>query len=145
MREEGAAFAGELSGHLYFRFGDDLYADDGTAALVALLDVLGAEGRPLAELVAPLRCYASSGEINHRVADPDHVIETIAAEHADAPEVSRLDGLLVRYPTWWFNLRASNTEPVLRLNLEADDADEMARRRDELRERIRTLGAGAPS
>lgn len=145
MREEGAAFAGELSGHLYFRFGDDLYADDGTAALVALLDVLGAEGRPLAELVAPLRCYASSGEINNRVADPGHVIETIAAEHADAPEVSRLDGLLVRYPTWWFNLRASNTEPVLRLNLEADGADEMARRRDALLERIGTLGAAAAS
>ncbi len=145
MREEGAAFAGELSGHLYFRFGDDLYADDGTAALVALLDVLGAEGRPLAELVAPLRCYSASGEINHRVIDTNHVIESIAAEHAEAPVVSRLDGLLVRYPTWWFNLRPSNTEPVLRLNLEADDAIEMAKRRDEMLSRIETLGAETPS
>lgn len=141
MRAEGALFAGELSGHLYFRFSKDLVADDGTAALVAMLDVLGAEGRPLAELIAPLRRYAASGEINNRVADTDHVIETIAAEHADAPEVSRLDGLLVRYPTWWFNLRASNTEPVLRLNLEADDEAEMTRRRDALLERIRALGA----
>lgn len=142
MREEDAVFAGELSGHLYFRFNPDLVADDGTAALVALLDVLGAEGRPLAELVAPLRRYAASGEINRRVADTDHVIETIAGEHADAPEVSRLDGLLVRYPSWWFNIRASNTEPVLRLNLEADDAKEMERRRDEMLARIEELGRG---
>ncbi len=142
MREEGAIFAGELSGHLYFRFSKDLIADDGTAALVALLDVLGAEGRSLAELVAPLRCYSASGEINRRVADTDHVIETIAGEYAEAPETSRLDGLLVRYPTWWFNIRASNTEPVLRLNLEADTAEEMERRRDEILGRIEALGEG---
>jgi len=142
MREEGAIFAGELSGHLYFRFSKDLIADDGTAALVAMLDVLGAEGRPLSELVNPLRCYAASGEINSRVADTDHVIETIASEHAAAPVVSRLDGLLVRYDTWWFNIRASNTEPVLRLNLEADDEAEMETRRDEILGRIKALGAG---
>ena len=142
MREEGAAFAGELSGHLYFRFSKNLIADDGTAALVAMLDVLGAEGRPLRELVEPLRCYSASGEINSRVADTDHVIETIAGEHADAPDVSRLDGLLIRYPTWWFNIRASNTEPVLRLNLEADTATEMERRRDEILGRIQDLGTG---
>jgi len=140
MREEGAAFAGELSGHLYFRFSDDLFADDGTAAFVALLDVLGAEGRSLEELAAPLRRYASSGEINRRVADAQHVIECFAKEHAEAPVVSRLDGLLVRYDTWWFNLRASNTEPVLRLNLEADDAKEMAARRDEILAQIEALG-----
>ncbi len=141
MREEGAAFAGELSGHLYFRFSEDLFADDGTAAFVALLDVLGAEGRSLEALVAPLRRYASSGEINRRVADAQHVIECFANEHADAPVVSRLDGLLVRYDSWWFNLRASNTEPVLRLNLEADDAAEMAARRDEILARIDALGS----
>jgi len=143
MREEGAIFAGELSGHLYFRFTKDLVADDGTAALVALLDVLGASGRPLAELIAPLRCYSASGEINRRVADTDHVIETIAKEHQDAPEVSRLDGLLVRYPTWWFNIRASNTEPVLRLNVEADTQEEMTARRDAVLGRIEALGQAA--
>ena len=142
MREEGAAFAGELSGHLYFRFSKNLIAEDGTAALVAMLDVLGAEGRPLRELVEPLRCYSASGEINSRVADTDHVIDTIAGEHTDAPEVSRLDGLLIRYPTWWFNIRPSNTEPVLRLNLEADTATEMERRRDEILGRIQDLGTG---
>ncbi len=140
MREEGAIFAGELSGHLYFRFSKDFVADDGTAALVAMLDVLGASGRPLAELIEPLRCYSASGEINSRVVDTRHVIETIAKEHADAPETSRLDGLLVRYPTWWFNIRASNTEPVLRLNVEADTQQEMVARRDALLERIGALG-----
>jgi phosphomannomutase len=141
MREEGAIFAGELSGHLYFRFSDDLFADDGTAALVALLDVLGSEGRTLEELVAPLRRYSASGEINRRVADAQYVIDCFAKEHADAPIVSRLDGLLVRYDTWWFNLRASNTEPVLRLNLEADGEAEMTTRRDEILARVEELGA----
>jgi phosphomannomutase len=142
MREEGAIFAGELSGHLYFRFSDELVADDGTAALIALLDVLAIEKRPLAELIAPLRCYAASGEINSRVADVDLVLEEIEREHASAPEVSHLDGLYVRYPTWWFNLRPSNTEPVLRLNLEADTTEEMERRRDGMLERIGSLAAG---
>lgn len=139
MREENALFAGELSGHLYFRFSENLVADDGTAALVAMLDVLGAAGKPLSELIDPLRRYAPSGEINRRVAEPQAVLEAAEAEHADAPFVSRLDGLLVRYPTWWFNLRASNTEPVLRLNLEADTEAEMIRRRDELLTRIESF------
>ena len=141
MREEGAIFAGELSGHLYFRFSKDLIADDGSAALVAMLDVLGAEEKPLKDLVDPLRCYSASGEINRRVRDADHVIESIASEHAGASVVSRLDGLLIRYASWWFNIRASNTEPVLRLNLEADTAREMEARRDEILARIETLGA----
>jgi phosphomannomutase len=142
MREEGAIFAGELSGHLYFRFSDNLIADDGTAAFIALLDVLGREGRPLAELIDPLRCYSASGEINSRVEDVDFVLEEVADEHSSAPEISRLDGLLVRYPTWWFNLRPSNTEPVLRLNLEADTQDEMERRRDEMLARVESLSTG---
>lgn len=143
MREEGAIFAGELSGHLYFRFSDSLIADDGTAAFIALLDVLGAEGRSLAELVEPLRRYSASGEINNRVVDAQVVLREIEAEHRAAPEISRLDGLLVRYPTWWFNLRASNTEPVLRLNLEADTVDEMVHRRDALLARIRSYAPPA--
>jgi len=145
MREEGAIFAGELSGHLYFRFSDALIADDGTAAFIALLDVLGAEERPLADLVKPLRRYAASGEINNRVGDAQQVLRAIEAEHGDAPEISHLDGLLVRHPTWWFNLRASNTEPVLRLNLEADTVEEMERRRDALLARIRAFAPARPA
>jgi len=132
MRESGAVFAGELSGHFYFRFSDTLVADDGSAALMALLDVLGRERRPLSELIAPLRRYATSGEISRRVRDPKALIAAVEAEHAGKATISHLDGLLVEYPDWWFNLRPSNTEPVLRLNLEAHDAARMARERDRL-------------
>jgi phosphomannomutase len=132
MRESGAIFAGELSGHFYFRFSETLVADDGSAALMALLDVLAREGRPLSELIAPLRRYASSGEISRRVADPQALMDAVEAEHRGRGRISHLDGLLVDYPDWWFNLRPSNTEPVLRLNLEARDPARMARERDEL-------------
>ena len=140
MRENGAIFAGELSGHTYFRFASGLIADDGVAALVALVDVLAAERRPLSEIVDPLRRYHASGEINRRVEDPQAVIDRIAEEHRDAPFVSRLDGLLVRYEDWWFNLRPSNTEPVLRLNLEADGEDQMVAERDRMLARVAEWG-----
>jgi phosphomannomutase len=136
MREVGAIFAGELSGHYYFRFSPTLVADDGIAAFVALLDVLAFEGQPLSQLVAPLRRYAASGEINRRVEGIDALLGAIESEHADADEISHLDGLLVRYRDWWFNLRPSNTEPVLRLNLEADTPELMREKRDALLERI---------
>jgi phosphomannomutase len=136
MRETGAIFAGELSGHFYFRFSERLVADDGIAAFVALLDELGRERRPLSELIAPLRRYAASGEINRHVEDPRALIEAVAREHPGARETSRLDGLLIRYDDWWFNLRPSNTEPLLRLNVEARSAARMIAERDKLLERI---------
>jgi phosphomannomutase len=136
MREVGAIFAGELSGHMYFRFSPTLVADDGIAALVALLDVMAVEGGPLSKLVAPLRRYAASGEINRRVDDVPGLLAAIESEHAAALEISHLDGLRVRYPDWWFNLRPSNTEPVLRLNLEADTEERMVAERDALLDRI---------
>jgi phosphomannomutase len=136
MRESGAIFAGELSGHFYFRFSPTLVADDGIAAFVALLDVLACEKRPLSELIAPLRRYATSGEVSRRVPDPQAVIASVEAEHKGAPEVSRMDGLLVRYQDWWFNLRPSNTEPLLRLNVEARTEEEMVRERDRLLARM---------
>jgi phosphomannomutase len=139
MRESGAIFAGELSGHLYFRFSESLVADDGIAGFVALLSVLAEEKRPLSEVIAPLRRYAPSGEINSRVRDVASVLEAIEKEHSDAPVVSKLDGLLVRYDDWWFNLRPSNTEPVLRLNLEADTPARMVEERDRLLARIAEL------
>jgi len=132
MRESGAIFAGELSGHFYFRFSPTLIADDGIAAFVAVLDLLASDDRPLSEIVAPLRRYPASGEINRRVDDIEAILEAIRLQHADAPVVSQLDGLLVRYPDWWFNLRPSNTEPVLRLNVEADNEPLMIEKRDAL-------------
>ena len=139
MRETGGIFGGELSGHFYFRFSETLVADDGLAAFVAMLDVLDDAGKPLSALVEPLRRYHASGEISRRVPDADALLAAIEREHAGA-EISHLDGLLVRYPDWWFNLRPSNTEPVLRLNLEADDEATMIARRDEL---LARLDAGA--
>jgi phosphomannomutase len=139
MREAGAIFAGELSGHMYFRFSETLVADDGIAAFVAVLDLLGAERRPLSQLVAPLRRYAASGEINRKVKDIPRGLAAIEAEHAGAPEISHLDGLRVAYPDWWFNLRPSNTEPVIRLNLEAGSQQKMAAHRDALLARIESF------
>jgi len=132
MREQGALFAGELSGHFYFRFSEALVADDGIAALVAMLDVLGREGKPLSALIAPLRRYFASGEVSRRVADPQAILAALAREHAGAPELSHMDGLLVRYDDWWFNMRPSNTEPLLRLNVEAKTEQRMASERDRL-------------
>ncbi len=132
MRESGALFAGELSGHFYFRFSPTLIHDDGTAALVALLDLLAETGKPLSELVRPLRRYVASGELNQHVADVPGLLAALEAEHRGKAEISKLDGLLVRYPEWWFNVRASNTEPVVRLNLEAANEAAMCAHRDAL-------------
>ena len=140
MRADNAVFAGELSGHFYFRFGPTLVHDDGTAAFVALLDVLAESGRPLSELVRPLRRYAASGEINRHVSDVPGLLAALEADHAGKGEISKLDGLLVRYPAWWFNVRASNTEPVVRLNLEAADESSMRAHRDAILARIAEFG-----
>jgi len=136
MRESNALFAGELSGHFYFRFSPSLVADDGIAALVAMLDLLGHEKQPLSALIAPLRRYFASGEVNRRVSDPQAILAALAREHAGAPELSRMDGLLVRYSDWWFNMRPSNTEPLLRLNVEAKTEARMQQERDRLLARM---------
>jgi phosphomannomutase len=136
MREKDALFAGELSGHFYFRFSPTLVADDGIAAFVAMLDVLGRERRPLSALIAPLRRYYASGEVSRRVRDPQAILAELAREHAGAPERSNMDGLLVRYDDWWFNMRPSNTEPLLRLNVEAKSEARMRSERDRLLARM---------
>jgi phosphomannomutase len=141
MRETGAVFAGELSGHFYFRFGPNLVHDDGVAAFAALLDVLAEQRRPLSQLVAPLRRYSASGEINRRVGDIPGLLAALERDHAGRAEISKLDGLLVRYPDWWFNVRASNTEPVVRLNLEANDEPAMRAHRDAILARIDEFAA----
>jgi phosphomannomutase len=116
MAEEGAVFGGEHSGHYYFR--DHYNADSGLVAAMVVLDQMSKSGRSLSDLVAPLRRYEDSGEINSEVPEPAAAIEAIAARFADGRQ-DRLDGLTVEYDDWWFNVRASNTEPLLRLNAEA--------------------------
>jgi phosphomannomutase len=118
MAETGAIFGGEHSAHYYFR--DNFRADSGIIAAMLVLEQLSTSGRPLSELRIPFERYAMSGEINTRVEDPRGVIEHVAATFADT-EQDRLDGLTVDFGDWWFNLRPSNTEPLLRLNLEAPD------------------------
>ncbi len=119
MADTGAAFGGEHSAHYYFR--DNYRADSGSIAALLVLEQMSKAGVPLSELRRPFDRYAASGEINTEVADPAAVIERVAGEYpVDAQD--RLDGLTVDLGDWWFNLRASNTEPLLRLNLEAADA-----------------------
>ncbi|MEE2767912.1 MAG: phosphomannomutase/phosphoglucomutase [Actinomycetota bacterium] len=118
MASEGAAFGGEHSGHYYFR--DNFCADSGIIAALIVLEALSTHDGPLSGLVAPFDRYAASGEINFTVEDPENLIEIIAGRYGDHHQ-DRLDGLTVEAEDWWFNLRASNTEPMLRLNLEASD------------------------
>jgi phosphomannomutase len=118
MAESGAIFGGEHSGHYYFR--DNYRADSGLIAALVVLEQLSRADQPLSELRQPFERYADSGEINTRVDDPAAVIERVAATYRDADQ-DRLDGLTVDFGDWWFNLRPSNTEPLLRLNLEAPD------------------------
>ena len=131
MREENAVFGGEVSGHYYFR--DFWCADSGTIPALLMLELLSVDGRSLAELMAEFRSrYFISGEINSEVADPAAKIEEIAARYADG-EQNRLDGISVDYPEWHFNVRPSNTEPLLRLNLESlASREDMEAKRDEV-------------
>jgi phosphomannomutase len=124
MAETGAIFGGEHSGHYYFR--DNYRADSGLIASLVVLEALSRAGVPLSELRASLARYAASGEINTRVADPAATIDHVAAAYADLAS-DRLDGLTVDAGDWWFNLRPSNTEPLLRLNLEAADPESCRR------------------
>jgi phosphomannomutase len=136
MRDENAVFGGEVSGHFYFR--ENWFADNGMIPALLVLERLGREGRRLSEILAPLRArYHISGEINSRVADPERALARIEERYRQG-RVSRLDGLSVDYDDWHFNVRPSNTEPLLRLNLEADTREAMVRRRDELLALIRS-------
>jgi phosphomannomutase len=130
MAETRAVFGCEHSGHYYFR--DNYRADSGLIAALVTLEALSRAGRPLSEVLAPYRRYHASGEINRRVdGDPGQVIRAVAEGYP--PEATDfLDGLTVESGDWWFNLRPSNTEPLLRLNVEAATEAEMARVRDEV-------------
>ncbi len=123
MADTGAVFGGEHSGHYYFR--DNYRADSGIIAAMVVLELLSTTGKPLSGLLGPFERYADSGEINTVVDDPAHAVELLAAavERAGGAlgTADRLDGLTVDRGDWWYNLRPSNTEPLLRLNVEAPD------------------------
>ena len=130
MREERAAFGGEVSGHYYFR--DFWNADSGTIPALLVLELLSVRGRKMSELLQPYReKYFISGEINSTVEDQDAKTKELAARYSDG-EVSWLDGVSVDYDSWHFNVRPSNTEPLLRLNLEGSTQEEMEARTEEV-------------
>jgi phosphomannomutase len=116
MRKEGALFAGELSFHYYFA--DFFYCESGILAMLKVLEILAASGKPLSSVIEPFRKYAHSGEINFLVKDQAEAMRRAESCFSDGA-ISHLDGLSVDFEDWWFNLRSSNTEPVLRLNAEA--------------------------
>jgi phosphomannomutase len=109
-------FGGEVTGHYYFR--DNFYCDSGMIAFAEILNQLTTSGKPMSELIAPLRRYVSSGEQNFKNDDSQGTIKRLAAKYSDG-EIDYLDGVTVQYKDWWFNVRPSNTEPLLRLNIEA--------------------------
>jgi phosphomannomutase len=137
MAQTGAVFGGEHSGHYYFR--DHYNADSGLVASIVVMDQMSKAGQPLSEMLAPYRRYADSGEINTEVADKHSVIERVASVFAEGRQ-DRLDGLTVEYDDWWFNLRPSNTEPLLRLNVEARSEDLLEKKTAEVLGLIRARG-----
>ncbi|MGH9169305.1 MAG: phosphomannomutase/phosphoglucomutase [Acidimicrobiales bacterium] len=139
MADTGAVFGGEHSGHYYFA--DNWRADSGIIAALVVLEMMSKEAQPLSQLRKPFERYADSGEINTKVNQPRQVIAAIEQEYAGAARsTDHLDGLTVDFGGWWFNLRPSNTEPLLRLNLEADSSEECAAHVDEVFGRVRALG-----
>jgi phosphomannomutase len=135
MKKHNAVFGGEHSGHFYFR--DNWFADSGLIAFLVCLELMSTENRPLDELVADVSPYVRSGEINSRVADSSARIEAVSGRFGDGRQ-DRLDGLTVAYDDYWFNLRPSNTEPLLRLNVEAASPELLKAKTEELLKIIRS-------
>ena len=128
MRDQDVVFGGEHSGHFYFR--DNWFADSGMIALLQCLEVFSDAGKPVSEVIAPIDTRFRSGEINSRVHDITLKLAALQERYADA-EIDHLDGVTIQYQDWWMNVRPSNTEPLLRLNVEGDTKDLMERHRDE--------------
>ena len=135
MREHNAVFAGELSGHYYFK--ENFTAESQGLAFIMLANLICKTGKSVSELVQPLRKYYASGEINSKVADVAPVLQKIKEKYSDG-NMFELDGVSIEYDNWWLNVRASNTEPLLRLIVEANDKATMEARRDELLAIIRS-------
>jgi len=134
MKEEGAVFAGELSGHYFFE--ENSKAEMTTLAILLILNLLNETGRTMSDLADELRVYFQSGEINSEVENKNAVMEELKEKYADG-KLNELDGIRIDFADWWFNVRPSNTEPVLRLNLEAKTKALMEQKRDEILKIIR--------
>jgi len=135
MREEDAVFAGELSGHFYYK--DSFFTESEFITLAIILNEMTDENKSLSKLAAPLKKYFHSGEVNSKVADKEAKMKEIKRKFKDAKQILELDGLSIYYNDWWFNVRPSNTEPLLRLNIEADTKKLMEQKKEELLKLIR--------
>jgi len=124
MREIKAVFAGELSGHYYYR--EMGFIDNGIVSLVTMLNLIGLRNEPVSELIRPLQKYAQTGEVTFQVRDGDELFRELEYAYSDATK-EHLDGLTIEYPDWWFNLRQSHTEPAVRLVMEANNHDTLER------------------
>jgi phosphomannomutase len=140
MAETGAVFGGEHSGHYYYR--DNFRADSGIITALVVLELLSKSGEPLSAMLEPYKRYADSGEINTEVADPHATVAAMAdAERAAGASVDLLDGMTVEHDDWWYNVRPSNTEPLLRLNVEARTPERCAAHVAEVQKLIATHSA----
>ena len=134
MRDQSAVFAGELSGHYFFE--ENYKAETSTLAAIMLLNLMAETGKKISEIVIEVKRYSHSGEINSEVENKDAVISALKKKYSDG-KISELDGVKIEFPDWWLNVRPSNTEPVLRLNLEANTKEMMEEKRDEVLKIIR--------
>jgi phosphomannomutase len=130
LRDSHACFGGELSGHFYYR--DNFFADSGMITLVHMLNIISQGGKPLSEMIAPLKRYFSSGEVNFHVEDKDAMVKELARKYSQG-KTDDLDGVTIQFKDWWFNVRPSNTEPLLRLNVEAKNAELLTEKFEELK------------
>ena len=131
MRKHDAAFGGEHSGHFYFR--DNYFADSGIIAMLTVAELVSNQEKPVSELLSPIDPYVRSGEINSEVEDQETVMQKVEEFYTErGADVDHLDGLTIEFDDWWFSLRPSNTEPLLRLNVEAENSETLQQKRDEV-------------
>ncbi|MBN1765580.1 MAG: phosphomannomutase/phosphoglucomutase [Sedimentisphaerales bacterium] len=133
LKESQGIFGGELSGHFYYR--DNFFADSGMITFAHMLNILSASDKPLSELIKPLKRYVTSGEMNFEVEDKKAMMDQLAQKYADA-KIDYLDGVTIQYPDWWFNCRPSNTEPLLRLTVEANNQETLKKNLAELKKML---------
>lgn len=139
LQDTKGIMGGELAGHYYFR--ENYFCDSGMIAALIVMDVLARSGKSISELIAGVSRYFFSGEINFTVPNGAKIVEEIRREHSSG-KLTDIDGIRLDYPDWWFNLRVSNTEPLLRLVVEASSASQLEEKKRELTERVRALAAG---
>ncbi|KPJ71015.1 hypothetical protein AMJ51_00350 [Microgenomates bacterium DG_75] len=138
MRELNAIFAGEHSGHFYFR--DNYYADSGLIAVLEAIELFSEDGRKLSQIVADVEKYAASGEINFKVPDREKIIKQIEEKYKNKAKIDKLDGITVEFKDYWFNIRPSHTELLIRLNLEANNQKLMKKKLKNVINEIENLG-----